>query len=143
MDEKAPNQLNQQLVRTHDQRLAGATTARPQLLHPVDELSEFVRRIYQAGGGGDLPGGGGTGGRPRTPGSEPEGGGPDMGGTELDLFEGGGTRSIIDAAIRARGIASSELRFIPGDPIESELTEFTLTWRTIPHYAGTARRAAC
>lgn len=88
----------------------------------LDALSEFVRRVYQSSGGGDLPGGGGTGGRPRPP-LEPEGGEPVIGEGRPEEHGGGvgGAQSLVDAAGALDKICSI-LKFKPGEMVQSKPT---------------------
>jgi hypothetical protein len=88
----------------------------------LDALSEFVRRVYQSSGGGDLPGGGGMGGRPRPP-LKPEGGEPVIGeGAPEELGGGiGGAQSLVDVA-RLYYHICSRLNFTPGVPVQFENT---------------------
>lgn len=100
----------------------------------VDEMSEFVRRVYQTSGGGDLPGGGAAGG---PPGFGPEGGpggphplrgdhgleesaSPDIG--KIDFPTGdlptkhlGGAQAFVQAATSIKELAS-RLEFEPDEP---------------------------
>jgi hypothetical protein len=86
----------------------------------LDEMSAFVRRVYQSSGGGDLPGGGATGG---PPGFGPEGGpegGPEIG--KIDFPTGdlpmkglGGAQAFVQAATSIKELAG-ELKFEPGKP---------------------------
>ena len=84
----------------------------------LDALSEFVRRVYQTSGGGDLGGGGGPGGPPV---HGPEGGGPEIGGVDFPAGGLGGAQAVVHAAREAQDLAESLPHdFSLGEPVPTK-----------------------